>query len=196
MSLPIPLSASGSEPLTPGARRVRRLSRNLVWLFTSLLAMAALYAVTLVVIAVCFASQTLTGGGEVFVNVISPNIAGTSRLSDLPVITRVAGATAAFLRTAPWLFILWHLRRLFQIYAAGSVFSAGGTAQLKRIGLWLIACPIVIFAGDMLFRITGGPAPWFNITQLQTLVCGITVLTMAQVMDLGREIEQEKDSFI
>ena len=68
---------------------------------------------------------------------------------------------------------------------------------LTQIGIWLIAYPFAKFAANMIFRAFGGlDHAWFHMMTVQSLILGLIVVAIAQVMEFGHEIEQEKDSFI
>jgi hypothetical protein len=119
------------------------------------------------------------------------------RLSDQPPITRLSGIVDVFIVMTPLIFVFWHLRGLFRLYAAGVVFVRENAQHLKRIGVWLIAYPFAKFAANLLFQAAGGADHhWFYMEEVYALGLGIIVVAIAQVMEFGHEIEQEKDSFI
>jgi hypothetical protein len=187
-----------AEPERPVARRVRRLSRSLAFCFTGLVAIYALLMALLTVIALFFGTQVHAGAEATAITWgASEAIAGTTRLSDLPLLTRIAAVTSVLLAMAPVLLILWHLRGLFSLYAAGIVFARENARHLKHAGIALAAFPFVKFAASMIFRVAGGPDQvWFRPGLLLALVAGAVIFVIAQVMEFGHEIEEEKDSFI
>jgi len=196
------LDPAVAESDTPSHRRLRRLSRVLSWLFTALLVLLALYLVAGIVVVVFFSAHlqmnaegaTLLFGphGE-----IPPATPGMVRFSDQPVLTRLAGTADLAIAQAPFFFIFWHLRGLFGLYAAGTVFAKRNAAHLKHVGYWLIAYPIAKFASNLVFRAAGGlDHAWFHPLTYQAPIAGIIVVAIALVMEFGHEIEQEKDSFI
>ena len=116
------------------------------------------------------------------------------RFSDQPVVTRITGVVDVAIAMVPIFFIFWHLRGLFALYAAGTVFARENAIHLKRIGIRLIVYPFAKFAANMLFRMAGGlDHAWFHMMGLQALVLGLIVVAIAQVMEFGHEIEQGKE---
>jgi hypothetical protein len=206
MSNVVEFSAVEEEPDAARAaphRRLLLLSRGLTWLFTLFLAAAMLYVLAGIVVVLFFSDHIQMGRSGMAVSFglhgeVPRAARGLVRMSDLPWRARLVGAFDWLLIAAPFVFIAWHLRALFGLYARGVVFAGENATHLKRIGLWLIACPFANYAADTLFWLAGGAdkAGWLHVFQVQALVLGAIVYVIAQVMEFGREIEQEKDSFI
>lgn len=195
-------SLEASEPAQPH-RRLLLLSRALKYLFSLLLALSVLYVVAGIVTVFFFGSHVQMGrdGMTVIFGLHGENPparAGLVRLSDLPLITRLAGVLSWIIVTTPFVFVSLHLRGLFALYARGIVFSTANAEHIKRVGLWLIAFPFAQLVCNTLFWLAGGAdgASWIHLMQFQAFVLGLIVYAIAQVMVFGREIEQEKDSFI
>ncbi len=172
------------------------------WLFTGLLIFFALYLFAGILVVLFFSAhvQMNSQGATISFSlhgILPPAMPGTVRLSDQPLITRLSGIVDLIIAMAPIIFIFWHLRELFRLYAAGTVFARENAQHLKRIGIWLIAYPFAKFVANMLFQLAGGvDRNWFYMVEIYALVLGIIVVAIAQVMEFGHEIEQEKDSFI
>jgi Ca2+/Na+ antiporter len=202
MSNVLALDPVTAESENPSHRRLRLLSPALKLLFTTLLILLVLYLIAAIVVVVFFSAyvQTNAQGVTLFFGPhgeIPPAAAGMVRFSDQPVVTRITGVVDVAIAMVPIFFIFWHLRGLFALYAAGTVFARENAIHLKRIGIWLIVYPFAKFAANMLFRMAGGlDHAWFHMMGLQALVLGLIVVAIAQVMEFGHEIEQEKDSFI
>ena len=184
-------------------RRLLLLSRALKYLLSLLLVFFVLNVLIGIVVALLFASHVMMGkeGMKVVFGLHGQApLAGPGevRLSDLPLVTRLAGAAGWSIVSVPFVCIFWHLRGLFELYARGIVFATRNAVHLKRIGLWLIAYPFANYACNALFWLAGGAdkASWFHLFQLQALVLGAIVYVIAQVMEFGREIEEERDSFV
>jgi hypothetical protein len=190
------------ESEKPIYRRLRRFSRVLTILCTAILALIALDLLAYIVGALFFGPyiQMDADGANVSIGphgAIPHAIAGMVRFSDQPFSTHLAGVVDLIVAQTPFFFVFWHLRGLFALYAAGIVFARENAAHLKRIGIWLIAYPFAKFAANMIFRAFGGlDHAWFHMMNVQALVLGLIVVAIAQVMEFGHEIEQEKDSFI
>lgn len=190
------------EPAAPH-RRLLLLSRGLAALLALILGLVALDMLAGIAFALFF-------GGHVLMSAHGLDIAfgrggglprlqpGQVRLSDLPPITRLAGAASWTVLGTPLMLVFHHLRRLFGLYARGVVFTPANAAHIARIGAWLIVYPFANYACNTLFWLAGGAdrAGWFHLEQVQAVVLGLIVLAIAQVMAFGHEIEQEKDSFI
>ena len=190
------------EPAQPH-RRLLLLSRALSYLFSLFLAAAVLYVAAGIVTVFFFGSHIQMGRGGMSVvfglHGESPPVRpGLVRMSDLPLLTRTVGVLSWSIVTLPFVFIAWHLRGLFGLYARGVVFARRNAAHLSRVGLWLIAYPFAQYLCNALFWLAGGSdgANWFHLFQAQALVLGLIVYAVAQVMEFGHEIEQEKDSFV
>jgi hypothetical protein len=136
-------------------------------------------------------------GVQIYLHPHLRDIPGTVLFSSQPMITHLAGFADILLATAPAVFIFWHLRGLFRLYAAGIVFARQNAAHLKDVGLWLLFYPLIKFAANLIFRLAGGTdKAWLHMESVYALVLGLIVFVIAQVMEFGHEIEQEKDSFI
>lgn len=190
------------ESERPIYRRLRRFSRVLTLLFTAILCLAVLDLAVSSIGALFFSAYIQMNAQGVDL-AIGPHFAiphavpGMVRFSDQPLSTHLAGIVDLVVAQTPFLFIFWHLRGLFALYAAGTVFARENATHLKQIGLWLIAYPFAKFASNMIFRAFGGlDHAWFHMMNVQALVLGLIVVAIAQVMEFGHEIEQEKDSFI
>jgi hypothetical protein len=198
----LPFEAEEPAPTLPH-RRLLLLSRGLQYLFTLLLVLFALYVLAGVAAVLFFGSHIQMGRAGMTIGFglhgESPRaVPGMVRMSDLPLVTRLTGAFSWTLISIPFVFLAWHLRMLFALYARGVVFARENADHLKRVGLWLIAYPFANYVCTGLFWLAGGAdkASWFHLFQLQALVLGLIVYAIAQVMAFGHEIEQEKDSFI
>lgn len=102
------------------------------------------------------------------------------------------------IRLLPGLFILWHLHVLFGLYARGSVFCAANARQVRLIAFALLAyalVPVVTHATLYLMRISAHVFVW-EIRQLDALVAGLVLLTVARVMLFGHEIERDREGFV
>lgn len=192
-----PLSDESGAP-----RRLRFLSRALVLLFSVLLGLAILLLLATAVFSLFLSSHVLmnsTSAGVWFGPHGAPPALrpGMVRLSDMPFITHLGTIVSMGLGLTPVLAVFLHLRGLFGLYAAGTVFARENARHLNRIGLWLIAYPACNFASNMLFRAAGGTDHrWLGPASVQAPILGLIIVAIALVMEFGRQIEQEKDEFI
>jgi hypothetical protein len=193
-----PLVFSEGNPIPP-RRNLIWLSRTLAILFTLFVAAAGLWILAAGIMSFVFADHVRVGTGGAFIYLGKPphQLPGTVLYASQPVVTRLAGMADIVIATAPIILVFWELRRLFRLYARGIVFARENTRCLRRAGLWLLLYPFAKFAANMIFRVAGGTdKAWFHMDLIYALVLGLIVLAIAQVMEFGREIEQEKDSFV
>ena len=180
-------------------RRLLVLSRGLSWLFTFLMGSSLFWVVAAFVVIFFYSNHVMVGssGANVSFPAEPHDIPGMIRFSSQPFITRFAGFVNICMASTPIVLICWNLRELFKLYSRGVVFARENAAHLKRIGLWLVLWPVAKFIANMLFQLAGGTdKAWAQMIFLDSLILGLIVLAIAQVMEFGREIEQEKDSFI
>jgi hypothetical protein len=191
-----------AEAEKPSHRRLRQTSRGLAWLFSAIFALYVSYIAAGIIVAFFFSSHVqMNAEGANFsfgLNGQLPrSIPGMVRLSDQPFITRLAGVIDLAIASLSFLLIFWNLRGLFGLYASGIVFARENAAYLKFVGVWLIAYLPLKLIANVVFRLAGGvDHNWLHMDGVEALVLGIIVVAIAQVMEFGHEIEQEKDSFI
>jgi DUF2975 family protein len=183
---------------TSAQLRLRGLSRWLALLFAALMALSVLSVAAFIALGLFFGDHMSVGADGVFLfRHPAPVIPGRVLFSSQPFVTHLAGFADIVLATAPVFFICLHLRGLFRLYADGVVFARENAAHLKRIGAWLIAYPFAKFAANMIFRLAGGTdKAWFRGELVDALILGAIVLAIAQVMEFGREIEQDRAEIV
>jgi K+-transporting ATPase A subunit len=123
---------------------------------------------------------------------------GLMPLTSFTAIQRCAGAFAIGLLAMPILFILFHLRALFLLYAEGIVFAPANARRLRFAGLGLALYALAPFVANrtiLLAGVTADPA-WLHIDEALALLLGALLFVAAQVAAFGREIEQERDGFV
>ena len=180
-------------------RSLRPLSRALSILFTLFMAASFLWLAAAIVVIFFFPNHVLMGasGGEVAFLKPPADAVGMVRFSNQPFVTRLSGLIDIVIGMVPVIYVCWHLRGLFGLYARGVVFVRENAVHLKRIGVWLVIWPIAKFVANMEFQLAGGTdKAWAQMVFVYSLILGVIVFVIAQVMEFGREIEEEKDSFI
>lgn len=188
-----------AEP-TPALRRIRRLSRALAWLFTALLALSALFFAFL---GAAFLVPPL--GRFVGIGPAGMLLSGLPRMpapyvpvSSLPLLQRLAHLPVGLIDFTPILAIFLGLRRLFGLYARGVVFGAENARCLRWIGVALIANAAapgvgVLFLASLRLVVDRN---WLHGSSVQELVLGAIVYVIALVMQVGRELEEERSQFV
>jgi hypothetical protein len=187
------------RPPTTAQLRLRRLSRVLAILFTVIMAATVLSVVLWLIMGLFFGDHMSVGADGVYLYFPHPARALPGRVlfSSQPFITHLAGFVDIIVATLPGFFVCRHLRGLFRLYADGIVFARENATHLKRIGLWLVVYPFAKFAANMIFRAAGGTdTAWFRGELVDALVLGAIVFAIAQVMEFGREIEQDQAEII
>ena len=111
---------------------------------------------------------------------------------------RLVGAFALTLLAAPAASIFFHLRGLFRLYARGVVFAAANARRIKHVGIGLLACALMPFLANRLVWPAGARIDpvWFHLDELQAATLGALLFVIADVMQFGREVEQERDGFV
>lgn len=204
MSEAVILDFAAPEPEpTPTHRRIRLVSRGLAWLFTGLLALWALFC--------CLAGAAFLNpvvgqyfglgpeGGQLVIGPAPPHfVPPYVAVASLPLLQRLAHLPAGFIVFMPPLMILLFTRRLFGLYAQGEVFSRQNARCIQWIGLALVANAVTPGLG-VLYLSTIHMAidhTWFHGSSLQELILGGVVYVIAQVMQVGHELEEERGQFV
>ncbi len=105
---------------------------------------------------------------------------------------------AGITQFGPAVMVTYHLRGLFRLYAKGIVFSTGNARAFKRMGQWLIAYALTPFLSVQLLILLdlAIDKAWFHSVEIYSLGLGSVLFIIAEVMEAGREIEQERDEFV
>jgi hypothetical protein len=192
-----PLIRRPSEAIeTRAQRRVRWGSRGLEVLFTGLFGLCVAVALT------AFATMLFYKGELVRIGpdncYIGEGPANSVAFSSLPLVHRLIYVMIVAVRATPIIMIFWSLRGLFRLYARGRVFAPANAAQFRRIGVWLCAYAVSPFACHLFLSATGYEIDknWAHMASLQAFVLGLLVFVIGQVMQVGREIEEDREAFI
>ena len=213
MSNVMGLHATGAGPPGPplaAHQRVRAAGRLFKRLFTVLLAINAGSQVLLALLTLLFVTVIWTLG----LHLAGPDL--VCNRSCLKTVTVHGGGLALFAHppatillysgviighAVPSVLILWRLRALCRLYEQGVVFSRDNVRHIRWIGAWLIvwaACPSLAhwILSAARADIKGYYAGWAGPAQLDFLVIGAVVFLVAQVMQAGGEIEEDRSTFI
>jgi hypothetical protein len=195
VSTVIQLSPPPAE-VSPTHRRIRLFSRGLSWLFTALLVILAAAATVIIAGIVLYPGDDLRiGSNAVWLGEGSPDSVPFHSLS---LSHRLAYALVGVVRTAPTLMIFWHMRALFGLYAGGTVFAPQNAHHLGRAGAWLCAYALAPLICHLFLQAAGYEIDkaWMHLSSVQALVLGLLVFVIAQVMQAGREIEEDREGFV
>lgn len=186
----------------PRYQRLRHQSRILSMMITTLLVLYVAYNAAAVI-----ATPLVNGdgvhlgpGAHMIIDLSAPKEGppGSVLLSSFSVLQRIGFALVLALRAVPIGLVLVNLRALFRLYAAGIVFARDNAAHIKRMGIWLIVFAATPYLTHELSVPMGNnfDDEWFHTEEIYALVGGVVVYVVAQVMRVGREIEQERDEFV
>jgi hypothetical protein len=197
--LGLDLAAPEAAP-TRAFRRIRWASKLLATLFTGFFAADGLIVgAMLLAFVVPFTGQHLglgpKGGLISFDGRLPPTYLA---IDSLPLTQRLAHIPVGVLHAAPVLMIFWSLRQLFTLYGRGVVFARENAIHIKWIGACLGIHAAAPLAGVLFLRATGLviDQAWMHGYSLQELILGGIVYVIAQVMQVGREIEEERSQFV
>jgi hypothetical protein len=201
-------AAEAPDP-PPELRRIRWISRGLEWLFlilavgTGLLATALIFDFIVPYLGDAFILGPQGGGLRVGVPWAHPYPhfplpAGYLSPEAMPVIQRLAHVPVGLLHAVPMVLLFWSLRRLFGLYTRGVVFAPDNARSLKHVGTALIVIAVAPWLGYTILNSLhlAIDKAWFHGSSLQELILGAIVLVIAQVMQLGRELEEERSLIV
>ncbi|MGZ3272985.1 MAG: DUF2975 domain-containing protein [Caulobacteraceae bacterium] len=206
-SLVIDFAVETPQPAPPPElRRIRLVSRALEWLFLVLSVGTGLIAAALITAFIIpYMGDHFAMGPPGGLVRWAPHLAHEPPLpphfvavSDMPLVQRLAHVPVGLLHAAPMVLLFWSLRRLFGLYAKGVVFSRDNARTLKRVGAALIVIALAPWLGhtflDSLHLAVD--KAWMHGSSIQELVLGAIVYVIAQVMQLGHELEEERSQFV
>lgn len=199
MSNVMGLHAAKAPPASSAFRKVRQASRLFGWLFTALLWLLSALVAAMALAMLFYAGPHLQVASDHFeLTGANHPLADSIIVGTLPPITKIAYALTAIVRTAPAILVFWHLRALFRLYGLGVVFDQKNSLHIQQVGLWLIAAALTPFACHLLLTVTGQEIDhrWFHMEEVQELVLGGLVFVIALVMQVGREIEEDRSQFV
>ena len=116
----------------------------------------------------------------------------------LPLVQRLAHLAMGLVVIPPSLIIFWNLRQLFRLYGQGVVFSQANARHIKFVGLGLAAnavAPLIsVSVLSALHMVVDHK--WFHDDTVAQLVLGGVVYVIAQVMEVGHQIEEERGQYV
>jgi hypothetical protein len=183
-------------PESAAQRRVRLGSRAAVWLFTGLFALAAVILVAAIAAMLFYKGELVRiGPDNCYIGEGPPN---SVAFGSLPLIHRLVYVGVGIVRATPILMLFWSLRDLFDGYARGEVFSGAAARRFGRVGAWLCAYAVSPLLCHLFLSATGYEIDknWAHMASLQAFILGLLVFVIGQVMQVGREIEADREAFV
>lgn len=203
----IDFAVDASEPGPPAPlRRIRWISRGLEILFMILAVGFGLAASALILdFIIPYGGDHFAMGPTGGVIRFTPQLAHLPPLpphyvsvAAMPLVQRLAHVPVGLLHAVPIVVLFWSLRRLFGLYAKGVVFAPQNARSLKHVGAALIVLSVAPWLGHTVLDSLhlAIDKAWMHGSSVQELILGAIVLIIAQVMQLGRELEEEQRQFI
>ena len=191
-----PLPEKSPAPQTAAERRIRFTSRGLAMLFVILFATFALIMVAGFAAMLFYKGQYLRIGPEGCY--IGGGPTDSIAFGALPLQHRLIYVAVGVVRYAPVLMLFWHLRGLFRLYARGETFSRDAGATFSRIGGWLGVYAVSPLVCHVALSATGYEVDkaWLHMASVQAFILGLLVFVIGQVMQVGREIQEDREGFI
>ena len=192
-------AVAGPSPAEASYRNIRLASRGLAILFTIALAGYAVFVGALALAFVIPYAGNVVAIGPVGMLIGASRLpAGYVAVGGLPLVQRLAHVLAGFVVFTPGLLIFWNLRQLFGLYGRSVVFGRENATHIKWIGAALAADAAAPFIVHTFLTATGLAIDhnWLHVYSFQELVLGAIVYVIAQVMEVGREIEEERGQFV
>ncbi|MDR6624210.1 DUF2975 domain-containing protein [Caulobacter segnis] len=184
------------RPESAAQRRVRLGSRAAVWLFTGLFSLSSAVLVAAIAIMLFYKGELVRIGPDNCY--IGEGPANSVAFGSLPLVHRLVYVGVGVVRAAPILMIFWSLRALFAGYQRGEVFSASAARRFGVVGAWLCAYALSPLICHLFLSATGYEIDknWAHMASLQAFVLGLLVFVVGQVMQVGREIEEDREAFV
>lgn len=181
--------------------RLRKRSRILAAAFNGLFWLCAAYDVAMVLTALFYQGHNLIfgpEGGNLDFPARTTLPPGYVYWSDVTLRFRIGAVFAAGTQFVPATMLMLYLRGLFRLYARGIVFAEENALAFKRMGLWLILYAVTPFLSVKFLTLINCVIDrnWYHETELYALGLGSILFVIAEVMQAGREIEQERDEFV
>lgn len=197
-----------SAPQARALHQIRRISQPIKILISIVFAMAIVIAI-LQIVVMLFLAQPLGANAYVSFSAagVGLNLADVEqqlhlhglaqiRLDTLSIQQRLTVAALAVLCATCNALALNHLRRLFDLYSRGQVFTENNIRHLKSFGMWLVVAAIVVNVAGRLFVWLTHAAVISTSNAALMVVLGAMIYVIAYVMELGREADLERKEFL
>lgn len=185
----------------PKHLRLRKRSRILAAAFNGLFWLCVAYDVVMVLTVLFYQGHNLIfgpEGGNLDYPARTTLPAGYVYWADVTLRFRIGALFAGITQFVPATMVMLYLRGLFRLYARGIVFSEENALAFKRMGVWLILYAVTPFLSVEFLTLIDCVIDrnWYHASELYALGLGSILFVIAEVMQAGREIEQERDEFV
>lgn len=119
--------------------------------------------------------------------------------------TRIIGALLSLIGSAPFVYALVQLSRLFSSFARGIVFEIENTTRIRNIGVALLAraalAPIVQILTTLVLTINNPPNARLiglelEVSNFATVLGGLALIAFASVMGEAVRLSRENSEFV
>lgn len=201
MALVLNFPTAEVAPAKPALVRVRRMSAPLSTLFGSLFWLAAVVCLALGLAVLAHEGpwlQIRDGTMLIRLETDRPPLApGWTTVGDLPIGQRLAMIGSGLLMMGPALAVLWTLRRLFSLYAAGVVLEPRNARCFTVLACWMIAYAAGPTLGHVLVETSGlQDRGWLRLDSLQALGLGLVLFVIGWIMRLAAEARANSEAFV
>jgi hypothetical protein len=124
--------------------------------------------------------------------------AGSIAFGALPLPHRLIYVVVGLVRYMPVVLLFSYLRRLFRFYARGQVFASGAGMTFSKVGICLGAYALSPFLCHLVLSTTGYEVDkvWLHLESVEAFILGLLVFVIGQVMQVGREIQEDREGFV
>lgn len=192
-----------SAPHSSALDEIRSLSRPFAALFGFLFLAMLTVCIASIAAALFYGGPSLRMTPDHTSLLIIPDLteqvlASTTAIGDMPLKTRLVGIVSlGILQWGSLTMIFFQFRELFRLYERGVVFAAANVACIRRLGFWLIVWGIAPTIGHQLCELASVyDEGWLRASSIAAVVLGGLLYVIGRVMNLGREIELERASFV
>lgn len=193
------------NPSSSALDEIRSLSRPFATLFGLLFYAMACIALFAILATLFYSGQSLRiSPDHTMISIVAPSqlsaeiLAKSVAVADLPLQTRLVGiVTLGLLQWGSLTMIFCHFRELFRLYERGVVFAEANVVRIRWLGFWLIVWGVAPTVGHQICEIAGvHDEGWFRLSSVAAVVLGGLLYVIGRVVALGREIEQDRASFV
>lgn len=189
----------GPKPQSPALRRIRLLSAPFEIVFAALCGLVALVYFATILTALFYTGENfrLTEQGPTLYLGDAPFEAGSVKVSDAPLASRLIGLLPLTIIQGALAAAFYCLHRLFGAYRRGVVFAEETTRWMRRAGALLIMFAIAPGLFQPLVRAAGlMDRAWLHGHTIAALLVGGALFVLASVIALGRDIEKEGEGYV
>ena len=178
---------------------LRKLAARIAPLLLVLLVFTTGFTATVLVLGFAFGGAFIwLAPGAAYLGFPPEEVSGLVPFGSLPLLTRLAYTATFLLTQTPVLCVLLDLRALLRGFARGATFTPNHVRRLRQIALWLVLYALAPAFGHGLVSLAGQGVDlaWFHASSIHALLLAALFAVFAELVQVGRMIEQDRDGFI